>query len=316
MLRREILHDADGLAHVLDQHQRAAVFQHVGEVLAARELRPLLGQFRFDCREQLGRGGEKKHLAARAVLRLREQIGGDEIGACAVSSATTAISLGPGNWSMATAPTTCRLASTTKALPGPKIFCTRAMLSRAVGQRGDGLRAADLVNLRRAGRHAARRAASRSPAAAWSRRSRARRLPSPAARSSARWKRAARCRRAHRCRRAPADRISRRPSRPRDSCATNCAASAAWKNRGCSSARTRSPATTSAAGFGVRGGSSSVARDRSTLVPLFRVAAPARRRPRGARLAMISATAAARAGCRLGMPVQRRDAASRNCGWL
>ena len=41
----------------------------------------------------------------------------------------TAISLGPGKRSIPTAPKTCRLASTTQALPGPQIFSTGRMLS-------------------------------------------------------------------------------------------------------------------------------------------------------------------------------------------
>ena len=49
--------------------------------------------------------------------------------ASAVSSASTITSLGPGSRSMATAPTSWRLASTTKRLPGPKIFSTGFTLS-------------------------------------------------------------------------------------------------------------------------------------------------------------------------------------------
>ena len=47
----------------------------------------------------------------------------------AVSSASTTTSLGPASWSISTVPRTCRLASTTNALPGPTIFATAGTVS-------------------------------------------------------------------------------------------------------------------------------------------------------------------------------------------
>ncbi len=54
------------------------------------------------------------------------------------------ISDGPASWSMPTGPNTWRLASLTKALPGPTILLTAGTLSVPIGHGGDRLRAADL----------------------------------------------------------------------------------------------------------------------------------------------------------------------------
>ena len=59
------------------------------------------------------------------MLELADQVAGDEerVG---VSSAMIPISVGPASRSMPTRPNTCRLASTTYALPGPTTMSTAA----------------------------------------------------------------------------------------------------------------------------------------------------------------------------------------------
>ena len=56
-------------------------------------------------------------------------------------------SVGPARNSMAQSNATSFLAAVTYRLPGPTILSTRGIFFRAIGQRGDGLRSADAVEL-------------------------------------------------------------------------------------------------------------------------------------------------------------------------
>ena len=67
--------------------------------------------------------------------------------ASAESSARITTSLGPASLSISTRPRTRRLAAATYALPGPTILSTAGTVSRAEGERRDGLRAAHPVDV-------------------------------------------------------------------------------------------------------------------------------------------------------------------------
>ena len=89
--------------------------------------------------------------AVRAVLGLAEQVGGAQFARRTLSSAMTSVSVGPANRSMPTRPNSWRLASATKALPGPTSMSTGAMLCGAERHGADRLDAAQAVDLVRAG---------------------------------------------------------------------------------------------------------------------------------------------------------------------
>ena len=97
------------------------------------------------------------------MLGLRQQVRGDELGAARRRPRSPALRTGRRagrGRAVGIAATSC-LAAVTQALPGPKILSTLRHGLRAVGERGDGLRAAHLEHACRCRRAPRRRARPR-----------------------------------------------------------------------------------------------------------------------------------------------------------
>ena len=135
------------VAHETDRRLLAG--ERLGDPLDVLGQRHLAHHLGLDRVGERNRVGDQDGRGERVVLGLADQVGGDVRRRRRCASARIAISVGPASASMPTTPRTSRFAAATYTLPGPVITSTGAMVELvvAVGREGDGLGAADRIDL-------------------------------------------------------------------------------------------------------------------------------------------------------------------------